>query len=92
MNRGQISTDPFLVFLNEEAIQEGAEMPRTSLQEFIDLIHGRFPNLKRYDETRLFTVLMQSGINVEFDFRPDGTTMVTYEEIGPEAEKKLSQQ
>lgn len=64
-------------------------MPKTSLDQFLIDIQARFPNLKAFDETRLFSVLLQAGVNVEFEVDPDGQSMVMYEEIGPEAQKRL---
>jgi hypothetical protein len=66
-------------------------MPQEGLKDFLNTIHGKFPNLKRYDETRLFAVLMQSGLEVEFDLDHDGNTMVRYGDITTEIGEKLKQ-
>ncbi|MBI4418170.1 MAG: hypothetical protein HY563_05290 [Ignavibacteriales bacterium] len=65
-------------------------MPKVSYDQFLATIHGRFPNLKGYDETRLFSLLMQAGVNVEFEVASDGTTMINYSEIGPDAGSQLA--
>lgn len=66
-------------------------MPKVSFQQFLDDLHKQFPNLKQYDETRLFSLLMQTGINVEFEVETDGGTTIKYDEINKEAASKLSQ-
>ena len=65
-------------------------MPKVPLSQFMNEIVGQFPNLKQYDETRLFSVLMQAGVNVEFDFDPDGNTVIDYAEINKDAGSQLS--
>ena len=64
-------------------------MPKEGLKDFLNTIHGKFPNLKSFDETRLFAVLMQAGLDVEFDLDKDGNTTVSYGEITPEIADKL---
>ena len=66
-------------------------MATTAYQAFLDDLHKRFPNLKQYDETRLFSLLMQAGVNVEFEVDKDGNTMVSCPEIEKESQAKLSQ-
>lgn len=66
-------------------------MTKVGLKDFLNTIHGKFPNLKGYDETRLFAMLMQSGLDVEFDLDADGNSMVSYGEINAEIEQKLKQ-
>ncbi|MEX2088427.1 MAG: hypothetical protein WEB62_01605 [Bacteroidota bacterium] len=66
-------------------------MPKVPLTQFLTDIVGKFPNLKQYDETRLFSVLMQVGVNVEFDFDPDGNTVIEHGEINKDAGAQLSQ-
>ncbi len=66
-------------------------MPTVPFQQFLDGLHKQFPNLKQYDETRLFSLLMQAGVNVEFEIDNDGNTMITHGEIGGESKSKLSQ-
>lgn len=66
-------------------------MTKVGLKDFLDTIHAKYPNLKRYDETRLFAMLMQAGVDVEFDLDPDGNTMVSHPEITPEIDEKLKQ-
>jgi hypothetical protein len=65
-------------------------MPTVPLMTFLETMHARFPNLKGYDETRLFSVLMEAGFDVEFGIEADGTTAVTHPEITGEVEKKLA--
>jgi hypothetical protein len=65
-------------------------MPSVSLEAFKEELCARFPNLKKHDETRLFTVLMEAGVNVEFEVGKDGATIVTYDPISPESERNLS--
>ena len=67
-------------------------MPTVPLKQFIESIQKQFPNLKPYDETRLFAVLMQSGMSVEFELDGDGNTMVNYEDPSDEVRQKLTQQ
>jgi hypothetical protein len=67
-------------------------MPTVPLKQFIESIQQQFPNLKSYDETRLFAVLMQSGMSVEFELDGDGNTMVNYENPSDEVRQKLTQQ
>ena len=66
-------------------------MPKVALPKFVELIQGQFPKLKSYDETRLFSVLMQAGIMVEFEFDPDGNTVVSYDEFNTDMKQKLAQ-
>ncbi|HEY5615597.1 MAG TPA: hypothetical protein VIL52_06205 [Bacteroidota bacterium] len=66
-------------------------MPKVGLKDFITMIQGTYPNLKGYDETRLFSVLMQAGLDVEFDIDGDGNTMLSYGEITSEIEQKIKQ-
>ncbi|HEY4611630.1 MAG TPA: hypothetical protein VII11_01440 [Bacteroidota bacterium] len=66
-------------------------MPKVGLKDFLDTVHGKFPNLKRYDETRLFAMLLQAGVEVEFELDADGNTMVSYPDITDEIEGKLKQ-
>jgi len=66
-------------------------MPKIALQKFIDSITNEFPKLKNYDETRLFSVLMQAGVMVEFEFDGDGNTVVSYDEPNAQAKKKLAE-
>jgi len=65
-------------------------MPKLSFDQFLSSIHSQFPNLKAYDETRLFSVLMQAGVSVEFEIDGDGNTMISYNDIGPDAGTQLS--
>jgi len=65
-------------------------MPKVPLSQFITEIVGQFPNLKQYDETRLFSVLMQAGVNVEFDFDPDGNTVIDHSDISTAVQTQLS--
>ncbi len=66
-------------------------MPQDALKDFLEKIHTKFPNLKHYDETRLVVVLMQAGLEVEFDLDGDGNTFVRYPDITPEVAEKLKQ-
>ncbi len=66
-------------------------MPKLALPQFIESLTGQFPKLKNYDETRLFSVIMQAGVVFEFEFDGDGNTVVNYEEPAAEAKKKLSE-
>lgn len=66
-------------------------MPQEGLKDFLNTMHGKFPNLKRYDETRLFAMLMQAGLEVEFDLDGDGNTLVRYPDITPDIAEKLKQ-
>ncbi len=66
-------------------------MTKVGLKDFLDTIRGKFPNLKGYDETRLFAMLMQAGLDVEFDLDADGNTMVSYGEITSDIEQQLKQ-
>ena len=66
-------------------------MPKIALPKFIESITGQFPKLKNYDETRLFSVLMQAGVMVEFEFDADGNTVVGYEEPNADSQKKLAE-
>ncbi|HWP82448.1 MAG TPA: hypothetical protein VNN76_07320 [Bacteroidota bacterium] len=65
-------------------------MPKIPLIEFTETIQTRFPKLKGYDETRIFSLLMDAGVNIQFDFDQDGNTMVSYDEISDAAAAKLS--
>lgn len=66
-------------------------MPKVPFQQFLEGLHQQFPNLKQYDETRLFSLLMQAGVNVDFEIDNDGNTMINYAEIGGNEKSKLSQ-
>ena len=66
-------------------------MSKIALPKFIETITGQYPKLKNYDETRLFSVLMQAGVMVEFEFDGDGNTVVSYEEPNADAKKKLGE-
>jgi hypothetical protein len=66
-------------------------MPTVPFEKFLDGLHQQFPNLKQYDETRLFSLLMQAGVNVEFEVDKDGNTMITHAEIAGDAKSKLGQ-
>lgn len=65
-------------------------MPTSTLLEFTQMIHTRVPKLKGVDETRLFSVLMSAGVNIEFDFDEQGNTLVKHDEITEEIVRKLS--
>lgn len=65
-------------------------MPKVPLINFVETLQAKFPNLKGYDETRLFSVLMEAGFDVEFGIDDDGTTAVTHPEITSEIAAKLS--
>jgi len=66
-------------------------MPTVPFQKFLESLHKQFPNLKQYDETRLFSLLMQAGVNVEFEIDKEGNTMITHGDISGDAQSKLSQ-
>ena len=66
-------------------------MPTVPFQKFLENLHKQFPNLKQYDETRLFSLLMQAGVNVEFEIDKEGNTMITHGDISGDAQSKLSQ-
>lgn len=66
-------------------------MPTVPFQQFLDDLHKQFPNLRQYDETRLFSLLMQAGVNVEFEVDKEGSTMVTYGSISNNVKSKLGQ-
>ncbi|MBI4429978.1 MAG: hypothetical protein HY562_12770 [Ignavibacteriales bacterium] len=66
-------------------------MPKLALPQFIETLTGQYPKLKNYDETRLFSVIMQAGVVFEFEFDGDGNTVVSYEEPGADAKKKLAE-
>jgi len=66
-------------------------MPTVPFQKFLDNLHKQFPNLKQYDETRLFSLLLQAGVNVEFDVDKEGNTMITHADISGDTKSKLSQ-
>jgi hypothetical protein len=72
--------------------EKGSPMPTVPLKQFIETIQVQFPNLKSYDETRLFAVLMQSGMSVEFELDPDGNTMINFQEPDESIKQKLVQQ
>ncbi len=65
-------------------------MPTSTLIEFTQIIHDRVPKLRGVDETRLFSVLMSVGVNIEFDFDEAGNTLVKYDEITDAIVSKLS--
>ncbi len=65
-------------------------MPTSTLIEFTQMIHNRVPKLKGVDETRLFSVLMSAGVNIEFDFDESGNTIVKYDEITDALVRNLS--
>ncbi len=65
-------------------------MPTLPLPEFLETLRTRFPNLKNYDETRLFSVLLEAGFEVEFGVADDGSTNITHPEITDEVAAKLS--
>lgn len=65
-------------------------MPKVPYDQFLATIHGQFPNLKGYDETRLFSLLMQAGVMVEFEVDNDGNTMISYSDIGGDAGSQLA--
>ena len=71
--------------------EEDPPMPKVSYQQFLDDLHKQFPNLKQYDETRLFSLLMQAGVNVEFEVEGDGNTSISFGDISKESASKLSQ-
>jgi len=64
-------------------------MPTVSLPDFLQSMQSRFPNLKAYDETRLFSVLLEAGFEVEFAVGDDGTTMISHPEVTDEVAGKL---
>ena len=66
-------------------------MTKVGLNDFLNTIHSKYPNLKRFDETRLFAMLMQAGVDVEFDLDADGNTVVSHPDITPEMDQKLKQ-
>ena len=66
-------------------------MPSISLDAFKEELYTKFPNLKKHSETRLFTVLMEAGVDVDFEVGKDGGTIVSYNPLSPDSEKKLSQ-
>ncbi|HLE31954.1 MAG TPA: hypothetical protein VJB38_05025 [Bacteroidota bacterium] len=66
-------------------------MPTVPFQQFLESLHKQFPNLKQYDETRLFSLLMQAGVNVEFEIDNDGNTMISHGEISGDSKSKLGQ-
>jgi len=65
-------------------------MPKLRFDQFLSTIQTQFPNLKSYDETRLFSVLMQAGVSVEFEIDGDGNTLINYNDIGPDAGTQLA--
>lgn len=66
-------------------------MPKVPFPQFLDDLHKQFPNLKQYDETRLLSLLLQAGVDVEFDVSGDGTTTISYDKISKDSAGKLSQ-
>ena len=66
-------------------------MPKVALPKFVESMQSQFPKLKSYDETRMFSVLMQAGVMVEFEFDTDGNTMVSFDEPKPDIQKKLAE-
>jgi hypothetical protein len=66
-------------------------MPKVALDDFIKAMQDRFPKLNSFDETRLFSVLMDAGVNIEFEYDESGNTQVSYGEISDETAKKLAQ-
>ena len=66
-------------------------MPKIALPKFVESMQSQFPKLKSFDETRLFSVLMQAGIMVEFEFDPEGNTVVSYEDFNADTKQKLDQ-
>ncbi|MFH0990678.1 MAG: hypothetical protein V1799_11755 [bacterium] len=64
-------------------------MPTIDLHDFINQLHSQFPKLKNYDETRILSILMEAGMNVEFEFDADGNTLVKYDDMTPEIKEKL---
>ena len=66
-------------------------MPKVALPKFVESMQSQFPKLKSYDETRLFSVLMQAGVTVEFEFDTDGNTVVSFEDPKPDVQKKLAE-
>jgi hypothetical protein len=64
-------------------------MPTVPLTSLIQTLHTKFPNLKGYDETRLFSVLMEAGFDVEFGIDNEGSTTVTHADITAEVEERL---
>jgi len=65
-------------------------MPTLPLTDFLSSMHSRFPNLKNYDETRLFSVLLEAGFEVEFAVGDDGSTNITHPDITDEVAAKLA--
>lgn len=66
-------------------------MPTVPFAKFLEDIHKQFPNLKQYDETRLFSLLVQAGVDVEFEVDNDGNTMISCDELSADSKSKLSQ-
>ncbi len=66
-------------------------MPKVALPKFVETMQTQFPKLKSFDETRLFSVLMQAGVMVEFEFDSDGNTVVSYDDPKPDIQKKLNE-
>lgn len=64
-------------------------MPTLPLTDFLQMMQTKFPNLKNYDETRLFSVLMEAGFEVEFSVGDDGSTSISHPEITDEVAGKL---
>ena len=64
-------------------------MPTLPLNAFLETMKSRFPNLKNYDETRLFSVLLEAGFEVEFGVTEDGSTSITHPEVTDEVAAKL---
>lgn len=65
-------------------------MPKVPLSQFLTDIVTQYPNLKQFDETRLFSTLMQAGVNIEFDFDADGNTVINYPDIPKDTGSQLS--
>jgi hypothetical protein len=65
-------------------------MQTVPLDTFLETMHAKFPNLKSYDETRLFSVLLEAGFEVEFNVTDEGGTSVTHADLTDEVAAKLS--
>jgi hypothetical protein len=66
-------------------------MPTVPFRQFLENLHKQFPNLKQYDETRLFSLLIQAGVNIEFDVDKEGNATITHADISGDTQSKLSQ-
>jgi len=66
-------------------------MPKVALPKFVESMQSQFPKLKSFDETRLFSVLMQAGVTVEFEFDTEGNTVVSFDDPKPDIQKKLNE-